>query len=55
MQYGVRRRAPDGRDHFVRSSYTTLNALRDAQAEPVANDKLRDIAHLPIAEIVDVH
>ena len=55
VQYGVRRRAPDGRDHFVRSSYTTLNALRDTQAEPVANDKLRDIAHLPIAEIVDVH
>ena len=54
VQYGVRRRSPDGRDHFIRSSYTTLNARQDAHAEPVVNEKLRDIAHLPIAEIVGV-
>lgn len=54
VHYGVRRRTPDGRDHFVRSSYTTLTAWYDTHAEQISNEKLRDIAHLPIAEIVDV-
>ena len=55
VQYGVQRRSPDGRDHFVRSSYTTLNALNDTHADSVNKDKLRDIAHLPIAEILEVN
>jgi class 3 adenylate cyclase len=52
LVYGVRRRAPDGRDVFVASSFSQVTTL--LEQEGARMEKLRDIATLAIAEIVDL-
>lgn len=50
--YGVRRRAPDGREVFVASSFSQVATL--LEQEGARMEKLRDIATLAIAEIVEL-
>lgn len=52
VRYGVNRRGADGRDTFVASSFAMVSSLIEQTGE--RNEKLRDIATLPIAEIVEV-
>ncbi len=52
VRYGVRRHGADGREVFVQSSYAMVSSLIEPDDEK--NAKLRDIATLPITEIVDV-
>jgi class 3 adenylate cyclase len=50
--YGVRRRSPDGREVFVASSFSQPSVL--LEQEGMRLEKLRDIATLPITEIVEM-
>ena len=50
VHFGVRRMAPDGRELMVPSSYSTVSALADLTIQ----HKLRDIAALPITELIEV-
>jgi adenylate cyclase len=52
VRYGVRRRGADGRDTFVASSFAMVASLLEQAGEN--NEKLRDIATLPITEIVEI-
>lgn len=52
VRYGVRRKADSGREVFVPTSFATVASLTDAAED--ANCKLRDIATVPITEIVNV-
>ena len=52
VRFGVNRSTPEGREVFVPSSYATVAAL--VTAESARNEKLRDIAALPVTEIVEV-
>ena len=53
VRFGVNRSAPEGREVFVSSSYATVSAL--VSLESARNEKLRDIAALPVTEIVEVN
>jgi class 3 adenylate cyclase len=50
--YGVRRRAPEGREVFVPSSFSQVSTL--LEQEGARMEKLRDIATLAITEIVEI-
>jgi class 3 adenylate cyclase len=52
LSYGVRRRSPDGREVFVASSFSQVSALLDQDGMRL--EKLRDIATLPITEIIEL-
>lgn len=52
IRYGVKRHGADGREVFVQSSYAMVSSLIDAGDERSA--KLRDVATVPITEVVDV-
>lgn len=52
VRFGVTRSTPEGREVFVSSSYATVSAL--VSLENARNEKLRDIAALPVTEIVEV-
>src|SRR3989338_2810899 len=52
VRYGVRRKADSGREVFVPTSFATVASLVEATED--ANCKLRDIATVPITEIMDV-
>lgn len=52
VRFGVTRSTPEGREVFVSSSYATVSAL--ISLENARNDKLRDIATLPVTEVVEV-
>ena len=52
VRYGVRRKSADGRELFVSSSFAMVSSLLEQMGE--RNEKLRDIATLPIAEIVEI-
>lgn len=52
LNYGVRRVADGGREVFVPASFGMVTSLVPASGD--ANSKLRDIATLPIAEIIDI-
>src|SRR3989338_788215 len=52
VRYGVRRKADSGREVFVPTSFATVASLVEATED--ANCKLRDIATVPITEIVDI-
>jgi hypothetical protein len=52
LSYGVRRRAPDGRELFVESSFSIVSSL--LEQDGVRLEKLRDIATLAITEIVAI-
>lgn len=50
VSFGVRRRAPEGREVFVASSFSQVTTLLDQ--EDARMEKLRDIVNLPITEVV---
>jgi adenylate cyclase len=52
LKYGVYRRTSDGRDMLVRSVFSTVGSL----AEPADGraERLKDIARVPVTEIVEV-
>lgn len=50
--FGVRRRAPEGREIFVPASFSQVSTL--LEQEGTRMEKLRDIAMLPITEIIDI-
>jgi len=52
VNYGVRRRAPDGRELFVESSFSCVSSL--LEQDGLRLEKLRDIATLAITEIVAI-
>src|SRR3989338_1674881 len=52
VRYGVRRKADSGREVFVPTSFATVASLAEITED--ANCKLRDIATVPITEIMDV-
>lgn len=52
VKYGVRRKGSDGQDLFVTSSFATAENLQDQSIG--RNDKLKDIALLPVTEIVEI-
>jgi class 3 adenylate cyclase len=52
VSFGVRRRAPEGREVFVASSFSQVGTL--TEQEGARMEKLRDIANLPITEVVDI-
>lgn len=50
--FGVRRKAPEGREVFVASSFSQMSTL--LEQEGARMEKLRDIATLPITEVVEL-
>ena len=52
LRYGVTRQAPNGQNLFVASSFSQVSSLLDQKGEH--SEKLRDIATLPITEIVEI-
>lgn len=52
LRYGVTRQAPGGQNLFVASSFSQLSSL--LERDGVYSEKLRDIATLPITEIVEI-
>lgn len=52
VSFGVRRRAPEGREVFVPSSFSQVELLLEQGGARM--EKLHDIASLPITEIIEV-
>jgi len=52
VRYGIQRRAEDGRDVFVGSSFSLLSSLVDLSDGRF--EKFREVAALPVTEIVEV-
>lgn len=52
LRFGVRRRSPDGRELFVASSFSLVSSLLEQDGARM--EKLRDIATLPVTEIVEL-
>jgi len=52
LKYGVRRKDNHGQDVFVSSIFSDVDRLADPAAS--RSERLRDIARLPITEIVDI-
>ena len=52
LQYGVRRTGDNGHDVFVSSVFSKVDALADAA--PGSGERLKEIARLPITEIVAI-
>jgi len=52
VKFGVRRSAEQGREIFVASTYATVGSLADLSVG--RNEKLKDIAAMPVTEIVEV-
>jgi class 3 adenylate cyclase/DNA-binding transcriptional MerR regulator len=52
VRFGVRRETPEGREVFVASSFALVSALVDLEGG--RTEKLRDIAALPVTEIVEI-
>ena len=52
VHFGVRRKADNGREVFVPTSFATVASLTENTED--VNCKLRDIATVPITEIVDI-
>jgi class 3 adenylate cyclase len=53
LKFGVRRMNDTRREAFVPSIFSTVDTLTDAAAAP-PGDKLKEIARLPITEIVEI-
>ena len=51
-KFGIRRSAEQGREIFVASTYATVGSLADLSVG--RNEKLKDIAAMPVTEIVEV-
>ena len=52
VQFGIRRQDVDGREVFIGASYSRISELADLNAP--RNEKLSDIAALPVTEIIEV-
>ena len=52
LKYGVRRRNSDGQEVLVSAVFSDVEAMADPAAGP--GERLREIARLPITEIVDI-
>ena len=52
VQFGIRRQDADGREVFVGATYSRINELANLNA--TRNEKLCDIAALPVTEIMEV-
>jgi class 3 adenylate cyclase len=52
VRFGVKRQTPEGREVFVASSFALVSAL--VNLDSARTDKLRDIAALPVTEIVEI-
>jgi adenylate cyclase len=52
ISYGIRRKNQEGRDILVNSSYSRIAELLDLSVPK--HDRLRDIAVLPVTEIIDI-
>lgn len=52
VQFGIRRQDSEGREVFIGASYSRISELADFSAP--RNEKLRDIAALPVTEIIEV-
>jgi hypothetical protein len=52
LRYGVRRKADNGQDLFVASSFSQVSSLLEQEGN--RSEKLRDIATLPITEIIEI-
>ena len=52
VRFGVKRQSPEGREVFVGSSFAMVSAL--VSLEGARTEKLRDIAALPVTEIVEI-
>jgi len=52
LKYGVRRKSNEDQDIFVAATYSTVENLADLNTGK--GEKLRDIAALPITEIVEI-
>lgn len=50
--FGVRRKAPEGREVFVASSFSQMSTLLEQEGTRL--EKLRDIATLPITEVIEL-
>lgn len=50
--FGVRRKAPEGREVFVASSFSQMSTLLEQEGARL--EKLRDIATLPITEVIEL-
>lgn len=53
INFGVRRRSPDGREHFVASSFSLVSSL--LEQDGMRMEKMKDIATLAITEIIGVN
>jgi class 3 adenylate cyclase len=51
IRYGIRRRDDQGVENLIESTFSTISIMNEPARQ---NDKLRDIASLPIAEIIDI-
>jgi class 3 adenylate cyclase len=52
VSFGVRRRAPDGREVFVPSSFSQVQTLLEHETSRL--EKLREIGTLALTEIIEV-
>jgi adenylate cyclase len=52
LKFGVRRKSSDGREAFVPSIFSNVDSLAELAGVPI--EKLKDIARLPITEIVEI-
>ena len=52
VRFGVKRQTPEGREVFVASSFALVSAL--VNLDGARTEKLRDIAALPVTEIVEI-
>lgn len=53
ISYGIRRKNQEGHEVFVNSSYSRITELLDLSMPKY--DKLRDIAALPVTEVIDIN
>jgi class 3 adenylate cyclase len=53
IDFGIKRKGHDGKEMLVGSSYSRITELLDLRDEKY--EKLRDIAALPVTEILDIH
>lgn len=51
IRYGIRRRDEQGVENLIESTFSTISIMNEPARQ---NDKLRDIASLPIAEIIEI-
>ena len=51
LRYGIRRKDSNGVEHLVEATFAPIGALLDPEK---SQEKVRDIAALPVAEVIEV-